>query len=255
MPIRNGMGVGNEDIELSFGRLVIKTSKSFEEKGLRKEIVLLLKQLSLFGNRMDEIHEAEYMEKLFEVFSDYWSWYNHSLLKDLINEFGDDQDRARYLEYHTKFISFLKNPLPKSQNEFNFGTGCGKGQMLLRIKVNENWDTTTLEQVSQIHHSIAKILEVQLRDLYLASVSKGCICLEFLVPESMAIPLRASQEEALMAVGVFRWECGEYVFQVCILQSYQQETSLIVCYIHQLIFAFHVCNFTYLFFSITYLQL
>ena len=159
------MGVGNEDIELLFGRLVNKTSKSFEEKGLRKEIVLLLKQLSLFGNRMDEIHEAEYMEKLFEVFSDNWSWYNHSLLKDLINEFGDDQDRARYLEYHTKFITFLKNPLPKSKNEFNFGTGCGKGQMLLRIKVNENWDTTTLEQVSQIHHSIAKILEVQLREL------------------------------------------------------------------------------------------
>ena len=214
LPIRNGMGVGDEDIELSFGRLVIETCTSFKEKGLREKIVLLLKQLSLFGNRMDEVHEAEYMEKLFEVFSDKWSWYNHSLLKDLINEFGDDQDRTRFLEYHTKFISFLKNPLPKSQSEFNFGTGCGKGQMMLRIKVNENWDTTTLEQVSQIHHNIARILEVQLRDLYLASVSKGCICLEFLVSESMAIPLCASQEEALMVVGVFRLECGDYLFQV-----------------------------------------
>ena len=87
----------------------------------------------------------------------------------------------------------------------------------MRIKIDKNWDTTTLEQVSQIHHNMAGILEVQLRDLYLASVSKGCICLEFLVPESMAIPLCASQKEALMAVGVFRLEYGENLFEVCII--------------------------------------
>ena len=211
------MGVGDEDIELSFARLVIETCTSFKRKVTVDEIVLLLRQLPLFANRMDEVHKAENMEKLFEVFSDKWSWYNHSLLKDLISAIRDDQDQTRFQNYHTKFISFLKNPLPKSRNEFSFGTGCGKGQILLRIKVNENWDTTTLEQVSQIHHSIAKILEVQLRDLYLVSVNKGCICLEFLIPESMAIPLCASQEEALMTVGVFRLEYGEYVFQVCTL--------------------------------------
>ena len=222
LPIQNRMGVGNEDIERSFGTLVIETCRSFKRKEVSiDEIVLLLEQLSIFGNSMKVIHKAEKMEKLFQSFRDKWSWYNHSLLEDLINDFGDDQDKERFREYHSKFTSFLKNPLPKSQNEYSFSTSCAKGQKLLRIKVKENWETTTLEQVSQIHHSIARILKIQLRDLYLASVSKGCICLEFLVPESMAIPFCASQEEALMAVGVFRLECGEYVFQVCFCLSYK----------------------------------
>ena len=210
------MGIDNEDIEHCFGTLVIETCRSFKkrEEVSIDEIVLLLGQMSIFGHSMEVIHKAEKMEKLFQSFQDKWSWYNHSLLEDLINDFGDDQDKERFREYHSKFTSFLKNPLPKSQNEYSFGTSCAKGQKLLRIKVNENWDTTTPEQVSQIHHSVARILKVQLRDLYLTSVSKGCICLEFLVPELMTIPLRTSQEEALMAVGVFRLECGEYVFQV-----------------------------------------
>ena len=209
------MGVGNEDIEHTFGTLVLEICRSFKRKEVSiDEIVLLLEQLSIFDNSTEVIHKAEKMEKLFQSFRNKWSWYNHSLLEDLINDFGDDQDKERFREYHSKFTSFLKNPLPMSQNEYSFGTSCGKGQKLLRIKVNENWDTTTLEQVSQIHHSVARILKIQLRDLYLTSVSKGCICLEFLVPESIAIPLRALQEEALMAVGVFRLECGENVFQV-----------------------------------------
>ena len=215
LPIQNGMGVGNEDIEHTFGTLVLETCRSFKRKEVSiDEIVLLLEQLPIFDNSTEVIHKAEKMEKLFQSFRNKWSWYNHSLLEDLINDFGDDQDKERFREYHSKFTSFLKNPLPKSQNEYSFGTSCTKGQKLLRIKVNENWDITTLEQVSQIHHSVARILKVQLRDLYLTSVSKGCICLEFLVPESTAIALRTSQEEALMAVGVFRLECGECVFQV-----------------------------------------
>ena len=217
LPIQNDMGF-NGDIERAFARLLLHTCRSFKKKELSmNEIVLYLKPMSLFSNSMEEVHKAENMEKLFEVFADKCSWYNHSLLKDLINDLGDDQDEERFQEYHKTFTLFLKSTLPKIQDEYSFGTGCGEGQKLLSIKINENWDKTTLEQVSQIHHSIARILLVQLRDLYLASVSKGCICLEFLVPESMAMLLCASQKQTLMAVGVFRLECGEYVWQVCII--------------------------------------
>ena len=119
LPIQNGMGVGNGDIEHSFGTLVVETCRSFKQRKEVSidEIVLLLEQLSIFGNSMEVIHKAEKMKKLFQSFRDKWSWYNHSLLEDLINDFGDDQDKERFREYHSKFTSFLKSTLPRSQNE------------------------------------------------------------------------------------------------------------------------------------------
>ena len=84
------------------------------------------------------------------------------------------------------------------------------------IKIDEHWEIP-LGQIRELHHKIAEILKKPPKMLYFSSVSKGCICLEFLVPESMPILLCESQKEALMAVGVFRLECGEYVFQVCIV--------------------------------------
>ena len=111
---------------------------------------------------------------------------------------------------------FLRNPLPRLQNEFSFGTGGGKGQKLLRIKISENWHTTSLEQISQVHKKIAVNLDVQVRELYLSSVTKGCICLNFMVAEAMdAFPLSESQKKAMVTAGVFRLEFGSYVWQVC----------------------------------------
>ena len=145
--------------------------------------------------------------------------------------FGDKEDETKLKEYLNKFTSFLKKRLPKSQESVSFGIRCRRGQKQLLIKVDEHWEIP-LGQIRELHHKIAEILEVQSKVLYLTSVSKGCICLEFLVPESIAIPLCASQKEALMAVGVFRMECGEYVFEVCIVYinlvpNYQYKVSWI----------------------------
>ena len=119
-----------------------------------------------------------------------------------------------------KFASFLKKRLPKSQDSFGFGSRYRRSQKPLLIKVDEEWDTISLRQIKKLHHKVAEILELPPHVLYLAAVSKGCICLEFLVPESMAFSVCASQEEALLAVGVFRLECGEYVWQVSHLTNH-----------------------------------
>ena len=218
MPIQNGASVADKDIELTFGGFVTDTCISFTGKVTKDQIFLYLKQISLFSNRMEEVRKAENMEQLFEVLSDSWSWYNISLLEILINRFGDRQDKERLEGYRKERTSFLRNPLPRSQSEFSFGTGGGKGQKLLRVKISENWDTTSLEQISQVHEKIAMNLEVPVRVLYLSSVNKGCICLNFVVAEGVAehaFPLRASQEKAMVTAGVFRVECGNYVWQVC----------------------------------------
>ena len=218
MHIQNGASIADTDIEVSFGGLVTDTSSSFAGRVTKDQIVLYLKQMSLFSNGMEEVRKAENMEQLFVALSDYWSWYNISLLEILINKFGKREDKERLEQYCKERASFLRNPLPRLQNEFSFGYGGGKGQKLLRIKISENWHTTSLEQISQIHKKIAENLDVKVRELYLSSVTKGCICLNFVVAEATcmdAFPLSESQKKTMVTAGVFRLECGNYVWQVC----------------------------------------
>ena len=209
-------------IEHAFAGLVVDTSKSFAQKVKVDEVVLWLRQLEVIkpltntSMSLSETMEVNDMDQLFTNISKYWSWYNYDLLENLIKRVGDKEDETKLKKYLDKFTSFLKQRLPKSQDSFSFGTRCRRGQKQLLIKVDEYWEIP-LAQIRELHHKIAEILQVSPHVLYFSSVSKGCICLEFLVPEAMAIPLRESQEEALVAIGVFRLECGECVFQVCII--------------------------------------
>ena len=222
----------------AFADLVVDTSTSLTQKVKLDKVVLWLTQLevikplsntSMSVSKTMEVNDFKNMDQLFKGISKYWSWYNYGLLEDLIKRFGDKEDETKLKEYLNKFTLFLKKRLPKSQDSFSFGTRCRRGQKRLLLKVDKDWEIP-LEQIRELHHKIAEILQVPPHVLYFSSVSKGCICLEFLVPESMAIPLCALQKEALVAIGVFRLECGECVFQVCIVylnlvRNYQYKAS------------------------------
>ena len=210
-----------------FADLVLNTRKSLAQKvELLDDVILWLRQLEVIKALPDTsmslsqtiANDPKNMQEVFMILSDYWSWYNYYLLEVLIKKFGAKGDKAKLKEYLDKFTLFLKKRLSHSQDSVDVGTQCRRGRKKLLFKVDKHWDTITLGQIKELHHKIAEILKVPLHVLYLASVSKGCICLEFLVPESMAILLCASQKEALVAVGVFKLECGEeYVFEVCII--------------------------------------
>jgi len=99
----------------------------------------------------------------------------------------------------------------------SYDQGFFSRQKPLLIKVDEIWEAISLGQIRGLHHNIAEILGVPPHVLYLSSVSKGCICLEFIVPSFMPdhlFPLTASQEKALLAANAFRLECGEYIWLV-----------------------------------------
>ena len=215
----------------AFAHLVTDTSKSFAQnpKVRLGEVVLWLRQMEVYMSLTNpsvplsktmDVDDSKDMQQLFKNLSKYWSWYNYDLIEDLIEKFGTEEDEKNLSMYRNEHYDlYLKNGLPKSQKSFSFGTRCQKHHKKLLMKVDKYWNTIPLGQIRELHHKIAEILKVPSKVLYLSSVSKGCICLEFLVPESMAILLCASQEEALLAVGVFRMECGEYEWQVCQLSQ------------------------------------
>ena len=216
----------------AFAHLVKYTLTSFKKNKVElNHIIIWLKELEayrpltkeslpLLRDRIENISKPESVEQLFEILHHYWSWYNFHLLEKLIDEFGDENNSKELSEYLEKFRNFIeeRKVLPNSQNSFRTGSTYGKGSNLLLIKVDQSWDRISIKQIWEFHHYIAEILKVEPHVLYLASIGKGCICLNFVVPETIAehvFSLCTLKEEALLEAGVFRLEYREYVWQVC----------------------------------------
>ena len=220
-------------ISHAFAHLVKYTLKSFTQNKLPlDETILWLQELEayrpltdkflpLLRNKMEEISETDNIKdykELFKILHHYWSWYNFYLLEELIREFGDENNNRKLSDYLDKFRTFIEKRklLPNSEDSYRTGSKCGKDSNVLLVKVDKTWERISLEQIWEVHHYIAEILRVEPHQLYLSSISKGCVCLNFVVPESFAeyaLPLCESQKIALLAAAVFKLECGEYVWQ------------------------------------------
>ena len=216
----------------AFAHLVKYTLISFKKKEVEPNHIiiwlqeleayrpLMKKSLPLLRDRIEKILKPKNVEQLFKILHHYWSWYNFHLLEKLIHEFGDEDNGSELSKYLEKFRNFIdeRKVLPNSQDSFRTGSTYGKDSNLLLIKVDQTWDRISFKQIWEFHHYIAEILKVEPHVLYLASISKGCICLNLVVSETIAehvFSLCALKEETLLEAGVFRLEYGEYVWQVC----------------------------------------
>lgn len=216
----------------TFADLVEYTLTSLEKRKVGpNRIIIWLQELEAYRpltkeslpflrDRIENISKPKSVEQLFKILHHYWSWYNFHLLEKLIHKFGDENNSEELSKYLEKFRNFIdkRKVLPNSQDSFRTGSTYGKGSNLLLIKVDQSWDRISLKQIWEFHHYIAEILKVEPHVLYLASIGKGCICLNLVVPETIAehvFSLCALKEEALLEAGVFRLEYREYVWQVC----------------------------------------
>ena len=210
-----------------FIRLQRATCQSFKRCNVSPQgILLYLKSLrtfrpvrtctqSLLVQRLSELGRAQNMKEIFEVLSDYWSWYNYTLLEDLIQKFGTNQDKERLDEFKDELDEFL-NFRAKKPESMTFGEGDENSCHVLLVKVDKNWDDIPLHQVDSVHNTVADILGLEKRALFLCSVCRGCILLRFLVPPcvpKLAFPLKPSQKEALETAGVMQLKCERHRYE------------------------------------------
>ena len=222
-----------KQMSTAYASLVDETCKSIKKKVGVEEFALWLKQLEAFNRvsshsdptptllaqQIDEVSQAGSMERVFLILSDYWSWFNYYLLEEIINKYGDEDDRRRRDDFKEKFSTFAHNRIIEfSQHPMIFGAavGDGKTRVPLLFKVDKNWDSVHINQLAEIHRNLADILEVNPHTLYLASIRQGCILMKFLVPSSVAqavFPLSASQKDALAASDVMLVKCGNHRYR------------------------------------------
>ena len=173
---------------------------------------------SLFNDEMERLSAKNV--KLIDVFkavSSHCSWFNHSLVDNIITAYCQDDERIRrkYEEYCGELKSYCKNRVCQCSRKNGFWPGRHHSRTHVTVKMDREWSKLTAEQLDEVKLNIADTLKLWKHTLYLRSVEKGCVKLVFHVPDSVAeevFPLSQEQEVALKEVGVLWLNCGDYQF-------------------------------------------
>ena len=174
---------------------------------------------SLFDAEIKSLQRknVEMVEVFRTVIAPNCSWFNHSLLEDIIAVYCSDDDgiRRRYEEYRGELKSYCRNRVCLCSRKNGFWPGRHHSRSHVTVKMDREWSKLTVEQLDEIKLNIADTLKLWKHTLYLRSVEKGCVELVFHVPDSVAdevFPLSQGQEVALKEVGVLWLNYGDYQF-------------------------------------------
>jgi len=243
------------DIEKEYSNLIHATIVSME--AIEVSVMELSTRLNTLGsltstrspmplllNQLDEINQAENIEKVFHILRDYHSFFNYGVIERVISWFGTEDDKKRLEAYREHFERFCKRRTFECPSDI-FGHCVDKGKSNLVVKVQGAMDPNnwySLENVVNLRITLGDILKVEPETFYLYRIDNGCVELMFQVPsfiEEDIFPLSVEQKRSLASIGVSKLTCGSYryllgmyenYFKFCRCQSSQQ--SSLISYQH-----------------------
>ena len=126
---------------------------------------------------------AEIIEALFPLHIHYM---HTEFLRQIVNEFGDKQAEALLNQYEETFPH--KKPLkrmcdPLSDEEIN--AFAETKRIKIKMDGDANVDTTTMEDVKRVQHTISKTTRIDKSMLVYANQTPGSVIFTFLIPETM----------------------------------------------------------------------
>ena len=208
-----------------FGVLFMKVLQQLEKNKVQaKHFVLFLEQQahafsngshSLFLSELRDLYKMTDLTDVFCCVKNYCSWYNHHLLKNIIEAYS--LDGQAYKKYCTDFQGYCRLRICRlnlRKNGFGSGNGNGNREPVM-IKIDKNWSTVRLEELEDLTWICADILEIQRPTLHLRSIEDGCVELHYLVPTFVTdavFPLTLLQEAALVKAEVLRLHTKYYLF-------------------------------------------
>ena len=169
---------------------------------------------SILADRKQELFEAKDISKVWEIASDYFSFFNYYLIEQIIEHFGTAKDKEKLAEYKKSFTEYARRSFRQSPAEYG---SQNETDSVIIIKLGApKYEDSTLGQLEQFIDELSEILKLtQDGVLRLCRVLPGCVEMTLLAPsfvESDAFPLSPDQEVALKALGVIRLRCGDYTY-------------------------------------------
>ena len=169
------------------------------------------RQIGLLQDRIEEMEKKKTTDEVFRILSDYCSFFNHEIIKYVVEEMGTDADKASLEEYQTDFTEYCR----RSIFECPFSICCDKPSShfsVLVMKVVSDIMTKpySMEAVRLFQAEVSSLLCITKYTLKLCSVEEGCLQLKFQIPcflSSILFPLSDDQVKGLKDLGVIKVEC------------------------------------------------
>lgn len=223
--------VQTHDIRGKFLVIFTQVRRCLENKGVTvRDFVGFLKQVpgyarkSLLDVIISDLYEAPDLIAVFESVGEYCSWFNHSLLRLIIDAYCEENKAIKkaHQDYCAHLQKYCKHRVKKFPFKNGFGNG-GKNDKIMVMKIDRKWEEIRIEQLEEVVFDIACILKVSRQTLHLRCVENGCVQLTLLVPSDIpgeVFPLTTEQEAAMRDMGVIDIQCGSYhfsceVFHLC----------------------------------------
>ena len=186
--------------------------------------------IPLLEQRVEDVRKKATLKAVFiEVLCKYYSWFNHDLLKGLINTFC--KKRRNVKKCLAQFEqSFHKYSTERVSEYVQYGSVRQTDVRELVLKVDKKWEVVDVKQVVQIQNTVADILKIEKCTLYLRTVENGCFQMTFLIPEFVAatvFPLKFPREQkaALLEAGVIELHCDGYDLQLSAPSKESQDSD------------------------------
>ena len=165
----------------------------------------------LLQDRYKELKSAEDIDDVFDVISDYVSFFSFHIIEHIVVELGGTIDQETLQKYKGQLVEYC------SRNIFecpSYSTPK-KGKAILVLKVDSMVEMYNMKHLQQLTARITKILSLYKYTLHLCSVEKGCVQLVYQLPFSapgMIFPLSTEQENEFAEAGFTKLECNEWKY-------------------------------------------
>ena len=195
-------------MKFKFATLVSLMNMSLKDNAISvKELEVTFINLDL-DDLVEKLHDETDMSKAISKASQFWSFFDYEIVKNIINTYCDDLQQ-KVESYESDFKTYCERrlcdvPVDSLKADIPLKTSN------LHLKIDEDFKIK-LCKVKRIEARLSNLLG---KCLYLLKVEDGCIELVFnyLGKIKFTLPLNSQQEEELSEMGVLRLYDDNYEY-------------------------------------------
>ena len=142
---------------------------------------------SFLHHEHDKLAKSNNIQDIFIILSNYWSFLDYTLLENIIEKFGSEEDKENLERYKSEVKQFLKSckvdenqpaTLWKRYKPSTSNSVLDEQRVLLCFKL----ETKSLCMYYDIKSAIANIFDTNVECIVIDEIRPGCIELVFLFP-------------------------------------------------------------------------
>lgn len=235
-------------ISKKYARLVSSVKRSLSKNGV-KAMELTRKLMDLKGfipldekpglpllqDRIPEMKRATTLDEVFEILSDYSSFFDHDVIEFIVEELGTDDDITKLDNYKADFTEYCK----RSVFECPFSV-CAKksskfSELVMKVVSATMIKPYSMQAVQLFQAHVSSLLHITKHTLKLCSIEEGCLQLTFHIPRFMStvlFPLSDEQKIGVRDLGITKLTCDGVPQELAWTECVNKTLTSILLLIH-----------------------